>query len=393
MSFQSETIREVSDQLDLGGQYKDIVPVRESARGRLFAASRAGKRLILKAAASDSAKDIEALKREYEISLLLSHPSIATVFTYESESPVGPCIVMEYVDGETLREWLAARPSRTARRKVYAQLLDAVEYLHRKSILHNDLSPENILISRTDNCVKLIDFGFSDDDIHFLGKGRGCTRAYASPELLSGGRLDSRSDIYSLGALMRDIFGGRFRRIASRACRTAPEGRFASVAALRRAWTRARALPAALAAVAGLAAVAAVAAALAAAPAASASSDAVDIASDASVVASEAATTASDAAAAVETIRTEQSSRIDTLAAYKAKIDAWYASEAPVAQQQISAAASWDEAFQIWSDLTDRYCAFWQPLFKDCPESVSPELAKYLADKYNSSFPLLPPRK
>ena len=72
----------------------------------------------------------------------------------------------------------------------------------------------SILITHSDNTVKLIDFGLSDDDAHYLSKTPGFTPEYASPELLAhSAPLDARSDIYSLGLLMRDIFGGKYRYI------------------------------------------------------------------------------------------------------------------------------------------------------------------------------------
>lgn len=243
MQIISETMRPVSERLEYPEGYSDIALLHRSSHSCLYLARRAGKRFLLKTAASANGKDVEMLKREYELSIGLSHPSLAYVVTYEPESPVGACIVMEYVDGRTLDEFLKEEPSVEERKRVFLQLLDAVEYIHRSGIVHNDLSPANILVTRADNLVKLIDFGFADDDTHFLNKSLGGTRGYSSPELIAGETTDSRSDIWSLGALMRDCFGRRYAALAGRCMSDSPDRRPATVEAVRKAFTRRRATP------------------------------------------------------------------------------------------------------------------------------------------------------
>ena len=152
-------------------------------------------------------------------------PNVVNVFTFEESTVVGPGIVMEYVDGRTLTDFLAENPAQTMRRRVFEQLLQAVAYIHRSGIVHNDIKPENILVTRADNDVRLIDFGLADDDAHYLAHTLGCTPTYASPELLMQEKdIDARSDIYSLGMIMHDIFGNRYLRIAGR-CMCAQRGR------------------------------------------------------------------------------------------------------------------------------------------------------------------------
>ena len=154
---------------------------------------------------------------------------MVNVFTYEPSTVVGAGIVMEYVDGRTLEQFLAENPTPSMRCRVFEQLLQAVAYIHRRGLVHNDIKPENILITRTDNDVKLIDFGLSDSDAYYLARTIGCTKAYASPELLARDKeIDARSDIYSLGVVMKDFFGNRYSRISSRCLNSQKEKRYAN---------------------------------------------------------------------------------------------------------------------------------------------------------------------
>jgi serine/threonine protein kinase len=128
-----------------------------------------------------------------------------------------------------LEQFLAENPTPSMRCRVFEQLLQAVAYIHRRGLVHNDIKPGNILITRTDNDVKLIDFGLSDSDAYYLARTIGCTKAYASPELLARDKeTDARSDIYSLGVVMKDIFGNRYSRISSRCLNSQKEKRYAN---------------------------------------------------------------------------------------------------------------------------------------------------------------------
>ena len=83
--------------------------------------------------------------------------------------------MMEYVDGCTLTEYLAECSDKAARERVFEQLLAATEYLHKAGVLHNDLKPDNILITHKNHDVRLIDFGFADDDSHYMERMLGGT--------------------------------------------------------------------------------------------------------------------------------------------------------------------------------------------------------------------------
>lgn len=209
--------------------------------GRLFSYFRIehdGKYFFFKTFTEDTPLARKLLRREYELSSGCDNPYIARTFLYGDLIPGKTGILMEYVDGRTLDEFIQENPPSKLRKEIFLQLLDAVEYLHKKGIIHNDLKPANILITTAGNKLKLIDFGLSDDDAHFLLKTPGCTTVYAAPELATDRKADQRSDIYSIGKIMKVLFGGRHRCIAGKCLRRNPERRYKGAAALRKAWRR-----------------------------------------------------------------------------------------------------------------------------------------------------------
>ena len=240
----SETFKPVTPQLDMSESYADPVLLRETTTARLYRVSKAGKYFIIKTAKDSSGMSLAMLKREYEMSVSLNHYHIPFFFTYEPSSPVGPGIVMEYIDGRNLNEFLSENPSLDSRRRAFSQILDVVAYIHKNGIIHNDLKPENILISRINNDVKLLDFGLSDNDAHYLAHTLGCTPTYASPELLDQGDIDARSDIYSLGRIMQRIFGTkRYASISNRCIATDRNNRYNNVDQLKTHWLKRQKTP------------------------------------------------------------------------------------------------------------------------------------------------------
>ena len=170
--YESETFRPIGIEVDYASGYTMPELYIQTSVARLYRVRKAGKYFIIKTASEDTGMAVAMLQREYELSIGLVHPGIVNVFTFEPATIVGAGIVMEYVDGRTLQEFLTENPTQAMRARVFEQLLDAVAYMHRNGIVHNDIKPENILITRTGNDVKLIDFGLADDDAHYLARAR-----------------------------------------------------------------------------------------------------------------------------------------------------------------------------------------------------------------------------
>ncbi|MEU9836043.1 Stk1 family PASTA domain-containing Ser/Thr kinase [Streptosporangium sp. NPDC048047] len=157
-------------------------------------------------------------RREAQSAASLNHPSIVAVYdTGEdvSEGAPVPYIVMEYVDGRTLRDLLRAdrrlMPERAA--ELVDGILRALDYSHRGGIVHRDIKPANIMITRNGD-VKVMDFGIAramadsaatmTQTAQVIG-----TAQYLSPEQARGERVDARSDIYSTGCVLYELLTGQ----------------------------------------------------------------------------------------------------------------------------------------------------------------------------------------
>lgn len=353
MSFESITMKNVSPSLSSDGTYSEIALIKDSGRFKLYSAIKAGRRFILKAPADPSGYPLALLKREYEASLTLSHPGLAYVFTYEDATPVGPCIVMEHVDGVTLDKWLADAPSLQARKRVLSQLLEVVEYIHSRGVVHNDLAPQNILVTRDGERVKLIDFGFSDDGSHTVSKSLGGTEGYASPELRAGRDVDARSDIWSLGAIIRDLFGRRHARVASKCMRSAPEGRYHDVAALRRSISAAKKLQVAIAAI--------LLAAALLPPA---------LHERAKILGME---------RELQEYRQAEKMKEETLGAFISRLDEFCGNRAAQYEARIKNASGKWEKNEIFGEFIEEYNRLWEQLVRECPQELRPELMTHIA--------------
>src|SRR5437899_991772 len=150
--------------------------------------------------------------REAATVAALNHPGIVRVYDFDEDGPV-LFIVMEWVDGRSMRSWLDeyGRFSVDVSVDLIQQLLSAVGVAHDYQVVHRDLKPDNILISNRGK-TKILDFGISKliDDKHRLtatGSMVG-TPAYMAPEQVKGEAVDKASDIYSLGMILYELLHG-----------------------------------------------------------------------------------------------------------------------------------------------------------------------------------------
>ena len=211
----------------------------ETSFARIYRITKGGKDFLLKTPKDGNVVFLDMIRKEYQLSLQLQHPYIASVYEYAEDTPGGPGILMEYSDARSLREFISEKPSFKLRMKVLDQLLDAVSYIHECGIVHNNLDPKDILVTKKGNNVKIIDFGLSAEDVVALGKSGRLDMGYVSPELAANSRkLDRRSDIYSLGKIIDDLFGGKFGKIVDKCTRKKAGKRFENVYQLKAAFEK-----------------------------------------------------------------------------------------------------------------------------------------------------------
>jgi|HubBroStandDraft_6_1064221.scaffolds.fasta_scaffold01315_11 serine/threonine protein kinase len=147
--------------------------------------------------------------REAQIIGGLSHPNIVGLYDVGTNSDGAPYFVMEYVEGKTLESFFDAGPLPLARVAVWTgDLATALSQAHRAHVIHGDVKPANILVTR-DNQVKLGDFGVARFSTQASGSGNVMgTPAYLSPEQILGHLQDSRSDLFSLGIVLYQMATG-----------------------------------------------------------------------------------------------------------------------------------------------------------------------------------------
>jgi len=154
-------------------------------------------------------------QRELEIGKRLHHPNIQELVAEgRVDGGVSPYLVLEFVDGILLRDFLrehAPLPIEQAA-TLTLQLVDALEYCHAEGVIHRDLKPENVLIE-ADGKVKLVDFGIAllrgarRLTFRRLSSGFG-TPDYMAPEQVQGDRGDARTDIYAVGVMLYEMLTG-----------------------------------------------------------------------------------------------------------------------------------------------------------------------------------------
>ena len=157
---------------------------------------------------------VNQFRRERSILAALQHPNIAALLDGGVTDDGIPYIVLEYVDGVTIDRYCEEnRLGLRDRLDLFRHVLDAVQYAHRQLVIHRDIKPGNILVTR-DGHVKLLDFGVArlihPDGREMTQPGTaGITPAYASPEQLRGDRASTSTDVYSLALVLYRLLTGR----------------------------------------------------------------------------------------------------------------------------------------------------------------------------------------
>lgn len=216
-------------------QFSEMAEVFCGGFNVLVRAKREGKWWMLKALAPD-VRHHEVyrclLHKEFDILSGLQHSGVVQVYGLEEVEGYGECLVMEWIDGQTLRRWMEEPHSWGERKSVARQLLSVMEYVHDRQVVHRDLKPSNIMVTRNGGVLKLIDFGLADADSYAILKEPAGTSGYVSPEQQAGGPADVRNDLYSLGVILQQLRPGWSYRLAAKRCLLPLEQRYANVADL-----------------------------------------------------------------------------------------------------------------------------------------------------------------
>ena len=197
----------VVDFLGAGGM-GEVYRAMHSKIGRIAAVK------VLTAQAAQSSGFVERFFNEARIQASLQHPNVATLYDF-CEVQGQPCIIMEYVDGQTIAERVEAYRAPLPLSEttyVFEKVCEAIDYVHRHGVLHRDIKSNNIKIS-SQGQVKLLDFGIAkvqntQQQLTQVGSVIG-TLQYLAPELIRGGTADASGDIWALGVLLYEMVTGR----------------------------------------------------------------------------------------------------------------------------------------------------------------------------------------
>lgn len=218
------------DEILKSDRFTDFSVVPSRGYSLLVQAKRNGRWWMLKGLKEQYRQDTvyqAFLQKEYEITSQLQHPMVVSAFSFEEVEELGPCMVMEWIDGVTLREWLAnGKHTRKQRRHVADMLLEAMMYVHSRQTQHRDLKPSNIMITHDGQHLKLIDFGLADTDSYAILKTPAGTEGYMAPE--------GPSDIFSLGCILRDLRTGWLSRMVVRKCCASLSNRYVDIATIQK---------------------------------------------------------------------------------------------------------------------------------------------------------------
>ncbi len=199
----------------LAGRYRVVGLLGKGGMGEVYRADDLKLRQpvalkFLPEALSQDPKKLERFLHEVRVARQVSHANVCRVYDI-AEAEGQHCISMEYVDGEDLSAVLRrmGRPSKEKALQIARQLCAGLAAAHDKGVLHRDLKPHNVMIDGQGR-VRITDFGLAGFAEDFTGKEvYAGTPAYMSPEQLAGRGVSVKSDIYSLGVVLSELFTGR----------------------------------------------------------------------------------------------------------------------------------------------------------------------------------------
>jgi serine/threonine protein kinase len=206
---------------DIGQHFTNIELLSSEGFTRLYKAMRYGRWFVLKTMTDDTDGSCSncqmLLHKELELLMRMQHAGVVQAIGLEDIEGIGEAIIMEYVDGSTLDEWLTTGPDKKKRIRVAGELAEALAYVHSLGIVHRDLKPKNIMVTRNGERVKIIDFGLADSDRNAVLKQPAGTLSYMSPEQAQSSVPDMRNDIYSLGLILEELQLGRaYKKVVGR---------------------------------------------------------------------------------------------------------------------------------------------------------------------------------
>lgn len=201
----------------LGGRYEILELIGTGGMANVYKArcTMLNRFVAIKVLKDEFSHDQDFIKRfniESQAAAGLSHSNIVSVYDVGTQENIH-YIVMEYVDGITLKKYMEEHGALSVEEAINfsIQIASALNHAHRKGIIHRDIKPQNILVTK-DKQLKVTDFGIARAVSSYTMKiedGAMCTAHYCSPEQASGRYTDEKSDIYSLGVVMYEMLTGR----------------------------------------------------------------------------------------------------------------------------------------------------------------------------------------